>query len=1149
MATVQRTTREILKNLFKYSDSLIVQIEQKSPTFVDLLNKFKGKYRYNNKNESGAKHTGGSINEIYIGGEYTLNPPKSQISLHLSPTLAHELGHANGRFQSKGFNQKEISERKPVTYKTAYEYSDSRLTGEGEALYYEYRVSKELGLTAYWGTKFGVSAGPMRKIIESGQNNTVAQPSLKLFQAIGKFNGSMIPSGQPNGAKIKYTYDESNQAYFLNSFTNINAEYKEVIGSELIYRTAKGELDLHYSVPNLIRIKSLTDRNSRFYAGDKEDTDKQHDILTNTQQGGSALAKAHNEYDLLYGGRGNDKLTGNSGKDILLGGEGHDVLSGGAGNDILGGNAGNDALHGGDGDDTLNGGSGNDTLNGDAGNDTLIGGAGNDFLSGGDGNDFMNGGAGNDALHGGTGNDNMNGGTGEDKLYGNSGNDTLVGGDGMDILEGGAGDDTLGGNAGNDTLNGGDGGDILKGGAGINHLYGGSGFDSYHIEGGIDLIEDSDGKGQLIFGGRAKPGILNAAGSANTWYSADAANGTFIARRKGTDLLIRSEKNGTAIIAGFFMKAVKKGTVWNYLGITLDDKVAKATTYRLLSGDSRPQTEKDASGRERYKNTWDNRDAAGKIIGGVAQKNFDDIIRGTAKNEKILGYGGHDMLDGGMGNDWIEGGQGSDMLLGGGGTDTIYGGDGNDFISAAGYWRGQMRQTPQDKWEMPADGRAMLSPSKTGMLWGVYVDKSNIATWSNVGILKENEGIGMDRLYGGAGNDRILGSNLADFIHGDDERTVNGKTVYDTGDDYISGLGGDDLIYGGSGDDIIFGDSIEINNDKKLFDSMTAEEYGNDMIFGGEGKDTLIGGGGSDYIDGGSGKNIIYGDQHDYREHWVAGKGYLPPQYHGDDFIRGGGDEDRIEGGGGHDTIYGGAGNDVIWGDFGGSQPHPQLTGNDLIYGDAGKDYLQGNHGNDELHGGTEEDVLFGDAGDDRLYGDEGDDILYGDNVHPGNADNRHGNDKLYGGDGNDQLRGNGGNDLLYGGRGNDIYIFSKGDGIDTVEENDASAGNFDWLYFDKIRSSEAKFKKQGNDLLIDGYAKGDAVTVKSFFSGENAHLVEGFQFADKAFTAAEVAKLAGAGLNMRQAMAAFGTPAAAEAPAHFAAPAAVQHILAASAV
>ena len=792
---------------------------------------------------------------------------------------------------------------------------------------------------------------------------------------------------------------------------------------------------------------------------------------------------------------------------------------------------------------------GNDILEGSQYADKLLGGDGHDFLSGGDGNDFMNGGAGHDALHGGTGNDNMNGGAGDDMLYGNSGNDTLVGGDGIDILEGGAGDDTLGGNAGNDTLNGGDGGDILKGGAGINRLYGGSGFDSYHIEGGIDLIEDSDGKGQLIFGGRAKPGILNAAGSANTWYSADAANGTFIARRNGTDLLIRSEKNGTAIIAGFFMKAVKKGTVWNYLGITLDDKVAKATTYRLLSGDSRPEIEKDASGRERYKNTWDNRDAAGKIIGGVAQKNFDDIIRGTAKNEKILGYGGHDMLDGGMGNDWIEGGPGSDMLLGGGGADTIYGGEGDDFISANGRWRGQMRQTPHDKWKMPANGVKIISSPQARTLWGVYMDKSDTALWTDTSVVKDMEGVGMDKIYGGAGNDQIVGSNLADFIHGDDERILKGKIINERGNDFIYGLGGDDLIYGGEGDDIIFGDTNLIDGGENLFNSMSAEGYGNDMIFGGEGADILSGGGRSDYIDGGNGKNIIYGDQHDYMEYWMSGKGYLPPQYHGDDFIRGGKDEDKIDGGGGHDTIHGGAGNDQIWGDFSGGGLLPQLTGNDIIYGEEGQDYLQGNHGNDELHGGTEEDVLFGDAGDDRLYGDEGNDILHGDNVHPNNADNRHGNDKLYGGDGNDQLQGNGGNDLLYGGRGNDIYIFSKGDGIDTVEENDASAGNFDWLYFDKIRSSEAKFKKQGNDLLIDGYAKGDAVTVKSFFSGGNAPLVEGCQFADKAFTAAEVAKLAGAGLNMRQAMAAFGTPAAAEAPAHFAAPAAVQHILAASAV
>lgn len=1023
--------------------------------------------------------------------------------------LGHELGHY--KYHPKQWL--------PMTeYGKPEEYSKERTKGEGYALWNEYLWLKKLGRDVNYELENKGDFGRSRFNLVATVDAWLKQKSSQgqIVDKLAAYNENMFGNGT-NGL----TYDQTNKIKWLNeNAKELIKDYQEIFSGKI----------------------SVTDEKilTKFQLYGT----KGKDVIR-----GKGHAPVFNQGLFLYGWGGNDILEGSQYADKLLGGDGHDVLSGGAGNDILGGNAGNDALHGGDGDDTLNGGSGNDTLNGDAGNDTLIGGAGNDFLSGGDGNDFMNGGAGHDALHGGTGNDNMNGGAGDDKLYGNSGNDTLVGGDGMDILEGGAGDDTLGGNAGNDTLNGGDGGDILKGGAGINRLYGGSGFDSYHIEGGIDLIEDSDGKGQLIFGGRAKPGILNAAGSANTWYSADAANGTFIARRNGTDLLIRSEKNGTAIIAGFFMKAVKKGTVWNYLGITLDDKVAKATSYRLLSGDSRPEIEKDASGRERYKNTWDNRDAAGKIIGGVAQKNFDDIIRGTAKNEKILGYGGHDMLDGGMGNDWIEGGPGSDMLLGGGGADTIYGGEGDDFISANGRWRGQMRQTPHDKWKMPANGVKIISSPQARTLWGVYMDKSDTALWTDTSVVKDKEGVGMDKIYGGAGNDQIVGSNLADFIHGDDERILKGKIINERGNDYIYGLGGDDLIYGGEGDDIIFGDTNLIDGGENLFNSMSAEGYGNDMIFGGEGADILSGGGRSDYIDGGSGKNIIYGDQHDYMEYWMSGKGYLPPQYHGDDFIRGGKDEDKIDGGGGHDTIHGGAGNDQIWGDFSGGGLLPQLTGNDIIYGEEGQDYLQGNHGNDELHGGTEEDVLFGDAGDDRLYGDEGNDILHGDNVHPNNADNRHGNDKLYGGDGNDQLQGNGGNDLLYGGRGNDIYIFSKGDGIDTVEENDASAGNFDWLYFDKIRSSEAKFKKQGNDLLIDGYAKGDAVTVKSFFSGGNAHLVEGFQFADKAFTAAEVAKLAGAGLNMRQAMAAFGTPAAAEAPAHFAAPAAVQHILAASAV
>ncbi|MFW1817700.1 calcium-binding protein, partial [Acinetobacter guillouiae] len=47
------------------------------------------------------------------------------------------------------------------------------------------------------------------------------------------------------------------------------------------------------------------------------------------------------------------------------------------------------------------------------------------------------------------------------------------------------------------------------------------------------------------------------------------------------------------------------------------------------------------------------------------------------------------------------------------------------------------------------------------------------------------------------------------------------------------------------------------------------------------------------------------------------------------------------------------------------------------------------------------------------------------------------GNDQLYGNAGNDTLIGGMGNDYLDGGSGNDTYIFSLGDGVDTIRSYD----------------------------------------------------------------------------------------------------------------
>ena len=76
-----------------------------------------------------------------------------------------------------------------------------------------------------------------------------------------------------------------------------------------------------------------------------------------------------------------------------------------------------------------------------------------------------------------------------------------------------------------------------------------------------------------------------------------------------------------------------------------------------------------------------------------------------------------------------------------------------------------------------------------------------------------------------------------------------------------------------------------------------------------------------------------------------------------------------------------------------------------------------------------------------------GNDILYG----TANADTINGlagNDALSGQLGNDTLEGGAGNDSLEGGLGNDTYLFARGDGQDSVADNDATPGNVDILRF-----------------------------------------------------------------------------------------------------
>ena len=170
-----------------------------------------------------------------------------------------------------------------------------------------------------------------------------------------------------------------------------------------------------------------------------------------------------------------------------------------------------------------------------------------------------------------------------------------------------------------------------------------------------------------------------------------------------------------------------------------------------------------------------------------------------------------------------------------------------------------------------------------------------------------------------------------------------------------------------------------------------------------------------------------------------------------------------VSGGDGNDRIRGGLGNDTINGD----------SGNDIIFGYDGDDRLNGGMGNDSIHGGNGNDTLWGESGNDRLNG----------------------------GDGNDVLFGGQGTDYLVGGKGADTYVFSLGEGKDTITDN---VGEHNALQFGQNISVndlhiDAITDVRGNidwKITVKG-SEGDSITINDQFVSGNTNnaVIDTFRF------------------------------------------------------
>ncbi|QPK65499.1 hypothetical protein IVG45_06030 [Methylomonas sp. LL1] len=124
---------------------------------------------------------------------------------------------------------------------------------------------------------------------------------------------------------------------------------------------------------------------------------------------------------------------------------------------------------------------------------------------------------------------------------------------------------------------------------------------------------------------------------------------------------------------------------------------------------------------------------------------------------------------------------------------------------------------------------------------------------------------------------------------------------------------------------------------------------------------------------------------------------------------------------------------------------------------------------------------------------------------------------------GNDLLDGGTGTDTLIGGQGSDTYVLGRDYGIDTVIENDATAGNSDIAQFlSDVTAEQIWFQHVGNDLEASIVGTSDKLIVKDWYTGSANHVEQ--------FIASDGLTLLDSQVeNLVNAMAAFAPPAAGE--------------------
>lgn len=156
----------------------------------------------------------------------------------------------------------------------------------------------------------------------------------------------------------------------------------------------------------------------------------------------------------------------------------------------------------------------------------------------------------------------------------------------------------------------------------------------------------------------------------------------------------------------------------------------------------------------------------------------------------------------------------------------------------------------------------------------------------------------------------------------------------------------------------------------------------------------------------------------------------------------------------GHDFTYDG---DILVGG----------TATEISYKASGGDYYRVTDINWDMSG--DESDLF--AGNDIFIGSRTNNYLHGEA----------GDDRIRGGKGEDYIRGGTGDDILRGGQGSDHFVFSLGDGSDTIHGFDGNGSDRDIILINDVNKlSELTISQVGHDVVIE-FGGDDKITLRDF--------------------------------------------------------------------